>query len=296
MTVHGKNVGAMALFFCDKGTRFQDEDLPFFQELSFRAALSLDKSRLYRQAQEAIQARDDIIAVITHDLKNPLAAIQLNAQLLSRLMSQSSVLEQPFRKHVDRITRSVTEMRFLISNLLDFDKLRAGLFSLEPRENEVPPLIERCIGFVEPLAAAKSLKLQLEVEASLPAIYCDPDRVCQVFSNVVGNAIKFTDPGGQIRLEARNGTEEVVFSITDNGPGIDPSHLPHIFTRYWQAKSTAKLGYGLGLFIAKGIVEAHRGRIWVESTPGVGTRFSFSLPTRRKGAQTPPPFSGQLAS
>jgi signal transduction histidine kinase len=102
--------------------------------------------------------------------------------------------------------------------------------------------------------------------------------VLQVFGNLIGNAIKFTPKGGEIRILTSLDNGEVRFTVADSGPGIPPEHLSHVFDRYWQAKSTAKLGTGLGLSIAKGIVEAHGGRIWVESPPGYGAQFNFTLP------------------
>ena len=116
------------------------------------------------------------------------------------------------------------------------------------------------------------------VDENVPAVAADRDRVLQVFGNLLGNAIKFTPAGGTVTIGAVNDGVEVRFSVCDTGPGIPPEHVPHVFDRYWQAKSTAKLGTGLGLSIAKGIVEAHAGRIWVESEPGRGASFIFTLP------------------
>lgn len=288
MSAHGCSLGAMGLFFRINGKPFEEGDLPFYKELSNRAALALYKARLYRQAQDAIRGRDDIIAVISHDLKNPLAAIQLNAQLLSRLASKGASIAGPYKKFADRIMRSVTEMHLLISNLLDFDKIRAGVFALEPRANEIHPILERCLSLVEPLATAKSLKLETDIDSDLPQLMCDPDRICQVFSNLVGNAIKFTESGGSVCVQVKKDLAEIIFSVTDSGPGIDPNQLPHVFNRYWQSKGTSQMGHGLGLFIAKGIVEAHQGRIWVESQLGQGSSFYFTIPVPRPEAHPTP--------
>jgi signal transduction histidine kinase len=118
------------------------------------------------------------------------------------------------------------------------------------------------------------------VPDDLPPIHADSARIQQVLSNLVGNAIKFTPPGGRITVRAeRAGPNEVRVVVSDTGPGIAPEMLPHVFSRFWQGKRSDRRGVGLGLSIAKGIIEAHDGRIWVESRPGEGTKFIFSLPT-----------------
>jgi signal transduction histidine kinase len=143
---------------------------------------------------------------------------------------------------------------------------------------EVKSLVTEAMESATPLAAAAQLRVSCDVSENMPSVASDRERVLQVFANLIGNAIKFTPKGGEVRILTSLDNGEVRFTIADSGPGIPPEHLNHVFDRYWQAKSTAKLGTGLGLSIAKGIVEAHGGRIWVESPPGSGAQFNFTLP------------------
>jgi signal transduction histidine kinase len=134
---------------------------------------------------------------------------------------------------------------------------------------------------LRPLAAGRSIHLESGVDAGLPRALFDSARILQVISNLVGNAVKFTPMQGRVSIRCERATDEVRFAITDTGPGIPPEQLPHIFGRFWQANARDRRGVGLGLPIAKGIVEAHGGRIWVESKPGAGSTFYFTLPVAR---------------
>jgi signal transduction histidine kinase len=138
--------------------------------------------------------------------------------------------------------------------------------------------IRRSIGRANRLISEASVQVEVDVSEHLPSVLADPARVLQVFSNVVGNAIKFTPAGGLIRLGAKAGDAEVCFSVADTGPGIPSDQIPNLFRRFWQARRADRRGAGLGLPISKGIVEAHGGRIWVDSTPGQGSNFQFTLP------------------
>jgi signal transduction histidine kinase len=130
------------------------------------------------------------------------------------------------------------------------------------------------------LAISKGLQLKSELPTDLYAVFVDRHRILQVFANLIGNAIKFTPSGGTITVRAEQFEEDIQFSVEDTGPGIPKEEIPHLFDRFWQARKTARLGTGLGLFIVKGIVEGHGGRIWVESELGVGSRFHFTLPMK----------------
>jgi signal transduction histidine kinase len=166
----------------------------------------------------------------------------------------------------------------LIQDLLDVARIQAGGLAVEPIPVDVKSLLNEAAESATPLASAAQLTVVCNAPETSVAVASDRERVLQVFANLIGNAIKFTPKGGQIRILACQENDVVRFTIADSGPGIPPEHLDHVFDRYWQAKSTAKLGAGLGLSIAKGIVEAHGGRIWVESPPGSGAEFNFTLP------------------
>lgn len=142
-----------------------------------------------------------------------------------------------------------------------------------------------------PLAAQRGIRVQQEISGLAVALRCDRDRVLQVFSNLIGNAIKFTPEGGEITLRAEGAASEATMTVSDTGRGIPAEQQPHIFDRYWTGRGKAGADSGLGLFIAKGIVEAHGGKIWVSSTPERGSSFSFTLPT-----STAPGATGRGAS
>jgi signal transduction histidine kinase len=197
------------------------------------------------------------------------------SQLLLEIGSPERTAE---RKQLDIMRRAAERMNRLIQDLLDVRRIETGRLVVEPRAAGVNALVEEAVEMLRPLATAASLDLTSEVPADLPPVLADGGRILQVLSNLVGNAIKFTPAGGRITLSASRVDDEVRFSIADSGPGIAADQLPHVFGQFWQGNHADRRGVGLGLAIAKGIVEAHRGRIWVESQLGEGSRFYFTLP------------------
>jgi len=183
------------------------------------------------------------------------------------------------RRQLEAIGRSVERMERMIADLLDLSSIEAGHLSVQQSDHDLRGLVDEILEAMQPMLMQK----QLEVFANFPEkrilVHCDRERILQAMGNLIGNAAKFTPNGGKIVLDAESRGKEARFSITDSGPGIPRTRLAHVFDRYWQADETAQGGRGLGLFIAKGIIEAHRGRIWVESEVGKGSTFSFTLPT-----------------
>jgi signal transduction histidine kinase len=173
---------------------------------------------------------------------------------------------------------SAKRMSRLIADLLDVTRLEGGKrLPIEPDAVPVSDLVHEVDGLFRAQTVAASVSLELDAEG-LPPVHADRHRIMQVLSNLIGNSLKFTPPGGRIELKARRQEGEVLFAVIDTGPGIPAENLEDIFSPYWQAKRTERMGAGLGLPIAKGIVEAHGGRIWVESAAGHGTQFYFTLP------------------
>jgi signal transduction histidine kinase len=214
-----------------------------------------------------------MIAVVSHDLRNPLSAIIWSTKLLKQSLPAE---DRASRDKLERIDRSAEHMRALINDLLDVTRIEGGQLRLELQSVAARSLVEDAVEPLRSLAQAK--KVQLSVESDEQQVRCDPTRLRQVFGNLVGNAVKFTPAGGHVRVRSDRGPRSMLFSIADDGPGIPSEQLPHVFERYWQAAQTASQGAGLGLFIAKGIVEAHGGDIHVQSSPGTGSTFSFSIP------------------
>jgi signal transduction histidine kinase len=232
-------------------------------------------SRMYKEAEETIDAREQVLKIVSHDLRNPLHTISMCASLLLDVPMQPSDQSG----HLSRIKRAGERMNRLIQDLLDVAKLEAGRVGIDARELQVDPLVREAHEMLAPLAAEQSIRLDRIVADGLPALTADAGRVLQVLSNLVGNAIKFTPKGGRIVIRAESAPGGVRFSVADTGQGIPPEQLSKLFGQFWQGNPADRRGIGLGLTIAKGIVDAHGGRIWVESRVGEGTTFYFTLAT-----------------
>ena len=169
-------------------------------------------------------------------------------------------------------------MKHLIEDLLDIARIEAGRLTIEEQRCAVGALLAEALDLMQPLAQQKRLRIERRVPGREVYVRCDRPRIIRVLSNLIGNSIKFTSEGGAITIRAELADREVRFSVTDTGSGIAADEVPHIFERFWQARKTARLGAGLGLAIAKGIVEAHGGQIWAQSEAGKGSTFFFTLP------------------
>ncbi|HEY4393310.1 MAG TPA: ATP-binding protein [Polyangia bacterium] len=282
--LRGQTVGAIVLGADTEGRRYGPSDVGAAQELARRASIAIDNVRLYAEAQESVRAREDLLAIVSHDLRNPLGVVLASSALLlkSSLPPEPPGKEGRARRQVEAIERAGNRMNRLIRDLLDFAAIQAGHLSVSSHPRDVGMLIREVLDALEPLAAGKSIKLvDGGAEESGLQISCDHDRVIQLFSNVVGNAVKFTPEGGTVTLRAEPDGSMVRFAVADTGPGISTDELPYVFDRYYQARRRNRDGIGLGLSIARGIVEAHGGRIWVESPTaptGGGSTFFFTLP------------------
>ncbi|HEX6060261.1 MAG TPA: ATP-binding protein [Gemmatimonadaceae bacterium] len=277
LVVRGETLGAIT-FARTGGARYESADVVFAEELARRAALAVDSARLYHAAQQAVQARDDVLSIVSHDLRNPLSAIAMCANSL--LEGNAGELPAPASELAQTIRQSSDWMNRLIQDLLDVSSIEAGQLALERRAVDPIRLALEATVMLEPLAQERAVALREELPDELPRVDADPERVIQVLSNLVGNALKFTPTGGEVVVRAAGENGAVRFTVADSGIGIPAEHLPHIFDRFWQArKGAARAGAGLGLAISKGIVEAHGGRLDVESREGAGTSFSFTLPT-----------------
>ena len=279
----GGVVGTLTFAAAASRRRYGADDLVFAQEIARRASMAMDNAHLHEQARRAIQSREDLLAVVSHDLRNPLSVILVSATLALH----TSPPGDTNRRAIEAVRRSALRMDRLISDLLDASTIEAGRLSLETAAQSVDLIVRDAIEALEAPAAQKRVKLEVVGGGDL-GVFCDRGRMLQVFSNVIGNATKFTPEGGSITVRVEPRDQEVCFSVTDTGPGIPEDQLPRLFDRYWQAKRTARLGTGLGLTIAKGIIEAQGGRIAVESKLGVGSTFSFTLPRANPPTGSPP--------
>jgi signal transduction histidine kinase len=238
--------------------------------------LSLELRRRVAEAEQAIRTRDEVLAMVAHDLRNPLNLVLAGASLLLEL---GTGLEPKEREQLQVIHRAAGRMNRLIQDLLEVSSAEAGEIAIEPRPQPPALLVREACDLFQHAAAEKTIELTCDAGADLPEVQADHDRIIQVFSNLIGNALKFTPAGGRVVIRAEPDQAAVRFSVADTGPGIPEADLPHIFDRFWQAERSRKGGAGLGLAIARGIITAHGGEIWAESTVGRGSTFSFTLPT-----------------
>ena len=255
-------------------------DLEAADELQ-RRATEVDLERSLSSEQRAVRARDELLAIVSHDLRNPLAVIRLEAaHLLRHLPETGDERARTLRESAALIQRSTTRMNALIEDLLVLARIEANSFPLDVQPVESRDLLEDAVTDAQPLADARHISLILELNDP-PKIDADRHRLSQVLSNLLGNAIKFTPEGGTVTLCARPRDGVLSVTIADTGRGIAPEDVAHIFARYWRPKGSEAEGTGLGLYIARGIVEAHGGRVWVESSPQ-GATFVFTLPLERR--------------
>jgi len=280
LVARGRVLGALVLG-TTRRRAFDSADLALAEELARRAAAAIDNARLYHEARQAVAARDGVLGIVSHDLRNPVLAVSMVADALRGLLPDGKGQE-----YIAMIKRTMAEMDRLIEDLLDVTRIDAGRLPIEPEPHSAAALVAEAVELLRPVALERSQILEVSVAENLPAVHADRSRVLQVLSNLVGNAVKFSPEGGRITLNCVAAGAEVRFSIADSGPGIPEEHLPRIFDRFWQARHVRRGGAGLGLSIARGIVEAHGGRIWVESSPGAGATFHFTLP-RATAAPTP---------
>lgn len=227
--------------------------------------------------RDALRARDDVLSVVSHDLRNPLAVITLNAAMIAgALQAEPSFVRQ--RRGAEVILRTVTRMARLIDDLVDIASIEAGNLSIRRSTEHPGEIIEEAVATLESAAAENGVLLRSETGAGLPQVICDRDRVIQVFTNILGNAVKVTPEGGAITVRAERTGGFVRFSVQDTGPGIAEHELDVIFDRFRRGRAGAYKGVGLGLAIAKGLVAAHGGEIWAHSKLGAGSTFHFTLP------------------
>jgi PAS domain S-box-containing protein len=233
-----------------------------------------ERKQIEEQLRIALRTREELLAVVSHDLRGPLGTVQLSASLLASQFGE----DQRARRHLDVIMRNCGRMANLINDLLDSAKIRAGRLQLEMRRESAASVASEALDLLQSLADEKGVQLVDDTHIEGLEIECDRGRILQIFGNLIGNAIKFCRAGDTITIGANRREQQIEFSVADTGPGIAPDAIPKLFDPYWSGSEHAKEGAGLGLFIVRGIVERHGGKIWVESTPGAGARFLFTIP------------------
>lgn len=254
-----------------------ESDRALIMQLTQLASGAIENARLLETARAATQGRDDMLAIVSHDLRNPVQTISMATMiLLERAPTDDRRLAA--RKQIEIVQRSASRANRLIDDLLDATRIDAGTFSVAVLPTRIEALLRDAVDLLTPLAQAGEIQLVSSFEPDLPLACADSQRILQVFSNIGGNAIKFTPKGGHLTLAASLGNAMIVVTVTDTGRGIARDDLTHIFDRYWQARSRERMGAGLGLWITKGIIEAHGGAIDVQSEDGNGTTVRFTIP------------------
>lgn len=275
--VDGKAVGVLAFLFPGESVPRPDA-ITLLETVAEQAGQFLARKRVERRnaelleaAERAVEMRDSFAALVSHELRNLLAVVLMKTELLRR------GVKTPLAQ-AEAIQRSAERMKRLIDDLLDMASIEAGRFLIDRRPLDAAQLLTDACEQLQPLATAKGLRLVRRAAAGLGMVDGDRDRLLQVFANLGGNAVKFTPEGGTIVLSAEPAGRATRFEVADTGPGIPPELAPQVFDRFWRVKQGHRQGTGLGLSIAKGIVEAHGGTIGVETEPGRGSRFRFTVP------------------
>jgi signal transduction histidine kinase len=253
---------------------YHRQDLALAGELARSAALAIVNARLYRKAEQAIAARDEVLGVVSHDLRNPVSRVRMAAELMTEIHG----LPEGAERAAGMIVRAADEMNRLIGDLLDVTRIEAGRLSIEVGPTGLRNLLDRLDEAHAPAAEAKGLTWEVERADEPLTLEIDEERLIQALGNLVGNAIKFTPEGGTVVVVTERSSEQVCIGVRDTGPGMDGVQLARVFDRFWQSRAGDRRGAGIGLAIARGIIDAHGGRIRIESEPGVGTTAWVTLP------------------
>jgi signal transduction histidine kinase len=248
-----------------EGERLDKNDLLFIKTVGNQLAIALERERA-----ETHGPTQKILSMVSHDLRNPIGTILMGSDLL---LSQGAAPES-----VARLTRAARRMLRLIEDLLDFASMEAGAFAVKRAPQNPGSIVLEAKTSFEPTALEKGLRLTSHIDPNLPKISCDRDRLLRVFFQLVGNATKVTARGGEIALRAEARAQDVLFAVKDGGPGISAQDATHLFEPYWRGDEAHESGIGLGFAIARGIVQAHGGLMWVESELGGGSTFYFTIP------------------
>lgn len=274
--MHARNrlIGVVYVASRDR-RKFADDERQLLELAADRIGTIVENANLYEHALAAIRSRDAVLSIVSHDLRNPLSTVQMSIELLP---ADDPELTRP----VSIIKRSVDVMVRLVSDLRDVASIEAGHLAMTIRAEDSRSLVHDAVEGVQAAAAKKSVRIDVRLPERELVLDCDRIRITQVLTNLLTNAIKFTPAEGSITISLVAADDHARFSVADSGSGIAEAELPPVFDRYWQAKATAHLGTGLGLTIAKGIVEAHGGTISVASRIDHGTTFSFTVPLARR--------------
>jgi PAS domain S-box-containing protein len=278
LVARGRTLGAITFLSAESGRHYGPADLQFAQELASRAALAIENARAYQQATDANRLKDDFLATLSHELRTPLNAVLGYARMLNM-----NVLDESKRGHaVIVIERNANALKQIIEDVLDVSRIVAGKLRLNVQPVHLHEIVKAAIGTVGPAADAKAIAIHSVLDAQVPPVSGDPDRLQQIVWNLLSNAVKFTPKGGRVQIELQRVNSHAEIVVSDTGRGIAPDFLPHLFERFRQADSAFSRehgGLGLGLAIVRELVELHGGTVHAASQgTGSGATFRVDLP------------------
>jgi PAS domain S-box-containing protein len=286
LVARGQTLGAMTFASADAARRYTQADVALASELADRAAVALDNARLYRELQESNRLKDEFLGTVSHELRTPLNAVLGWAQLLKRSGDDAVTTARA----IDAINRNAQAQAQLVEDLLDTSRVVSGKLHVQFSPTDVAEIVRTAVESFRPLARPRGTTLDLEIASALPPVLADASRLQQVIGNVLSNALKFTPPGGRIGVRVREAAATVEIEVSDTGVGIAPEFLPYVFDRFRQGDSTTTRehgGLGLGLSIARHLVELHGGAIRAASDgPQKGSTFTIVLPVVAPAATT----------
>lgn len=275
----GRVLGALTMVRARRGTTIAPVELALGEEVAGRAAVALENERLHEELSRSLRAREQTLAEVSHDLRNPLSSIILAAAQLERSAERSELPELVGRRAAS-IRRAGDRMNHLVQDLLDLARAENGRLELDVEEHSARELVDDAVESVAPVVRERELRVRAAVEPLL--VSCDRERVHRVLANLLSNAVKVSPRKGTIELTARQRGGAVLFTVADEGPGISLEEQRQMFEQYWRGRESGVQGVGIGLSIVKTLVERHGGKVWVDSAPGAGARFSFTLPHDEK--------------
>jgi signal transduction histidine kinase len=276
----GKPIGFM-FFSSMQPCTYKDAHVELFLQIAGQLAVIVEKSRLYQQSVELNQLKNKFLGIAAHDLRSPIGIVKSYAQLF--LNGYLGDVPESQRQVLQSMDKSCEAMLVLINDLLDVSAIESGHLELKPREVNLAAFLQECHAANALLAKAKGIELALDLAPDLASVPMDPDRINQAINNLITNALKYSYPQTVVTLRARRAGDEVTISVQDQGQGIPAAELPRLFTDFGRTSvrpTGGEKSVGLGLAIVKRMVEAHGGRIWVESQVGVGSTFTFALPLK----------------
>jgi signal transduction histidine kinase/FixJ family two-component response regulator len=287
MAAGEKAIGAITYVRGSDSPIYVEKDLSLAEELARRAGMAIENAMLHRRTAEAVRERDELLAIFSHDVRNLLNTINRNVEIMRQKGAGPTDPEC-----LDRISHAAQRMKRLVDDTLDVSRVEGSGLPLDMHAHDVEALVSDAVDAIWNAARIKGVNVESHVLPGL-RLLCDPTRMFQALVNLLDNAIRHSPDGGRVVVEARAERAHVTFSISDAGPGISEEELPHVFDRFWQGRRQHRAGAGLGLTIVKGVVEGHRGRIWVESTPGQGATFRFEVPLNGRATLESRPTSEQ---